>query len=251
MPRPTTARAFYWGPALLISGAVLALVGALVRVPAPPPIAAMAPAAVPLSVRPLAALPEDGLERARLTLQDPTPLFLPAVAAGGLGPVVVRTLPGAPATARRRDDYPARLDFTDTNLLARLPRPAAPSSSGEALAALQEPRALAGWRRTGGIGPPAVAVAAGPRTGRVEFTPVAGGATVTLNLRPEETPVEASWRPARLLLVCDAAGLVGRPALLASAGTAELDDFLVERVARIARSRASLRPGSYQVAVGP
>lgn len=240
---------FPWLAALL--GATLVVVGGvtLLRFPNPPnPDLREARAAVttPLRiVRTGGDVVQDERLRAELALQDPTPLFLPTQWNSGQANPAVRR------------DPPAVFSPYDPALQEEramvLPVPAVVPEDALATVGVLErgPKFLELGRR------PLDLQSVPGRWAKLEVSHAATGqvhlAEDLAGPAPEAgTPSRQEfWAPMELLLVVNPAGLVGRPAVVASSGSERVDNWAVEYLSGPAALGARLAPGFYRVVLGP
>jgi len=188
----------------------------------------------------------DRLLHEQAIILDPTPLFLPTEWNASQQPL--------PADLRRQPeqvfgDYPWVPFFGESTL--SLPVGPVPVLPKGPLELLREPS------RDPFLGFDREDIPLRPlpeRLGIVEVSRVGdGGVVLTRQLeRPVVLPAgRLDWQPAEFLVDVTPAGLLGRPAIIASSDVEEVDLFLRDYLSEVLHLGERLSPGVYRVVVGP
>jgi len=190
--------------------------------------------------------PGERLLREQATLLDPTPLFLPTDRNASQQPL--------PQDLRRQPeqvfrDYPWVPFFGESTLaLPTGPAQALPKNPLELLKEASRDPFLGFDRLDIPLQP------LPERLGFVEVSRVGDGRVVlTRQLeRPVVLPAgRLEWEPAEFLVDVTPAGLLGRPAIIASSDVEEVDLFLRDYLAEVLHLGERLSPGLYRVVIGP
>lgn len=225
----------------------LARNAATVHPSAPPKVnlAQLSPSDQTLNERP-GEKPGETLLREQATLLDPTPLFLPTDRNASQQPL--------PQNLRRQPeqvfgDYPWLPFFGESTLsLPTGPVQALPKSPLELLKEASRDPFLGFDRVDTPLRP------LPERFGFVEVSRVGdGGLVLTGKLeRPVVLPAgRLEWEPAEFLVDVTPAGLLGRPAIIASSDVEEVDLFLRDYLSEVLHLGERLSPGLYRVVIGP
>lgn len=232
------------GAGLLLLAAILLLFGAPDTV-APTARKLAGPALPPVELKRAGERAPNPLFREETILRDPTPLFLPTrwnAADDALAPVLQRE-PGTSFS-----NYPARLNFPETNLVLDLPPPVlVPGSPVDSLVNEKSDRPYLGFGavdRTPSVLPARAAyvrvVAAGD-----------GQLMISQPLTDAKPPGEAGWQPLELVVAIDPSGVVRPPVLTESSRVAAVDGYFQRFIVQTLHVGENLPPGVYRVYIGP
>jgi hypothetical protein len=241
---------FPWWAALAGSTLVVAGGLALLRFPAPPDPRRVEEGTRGGAMR-IARVGEGGEQDARLqeelALQDPTPLFLPTRWNSGQANQAVQRDPPVVFSG-----FLPKLQFSNDDPDILIPAPGnVPAGPLEAVDLVERGPRLLELGRLPLEMPPVT-----PRLARLEVSH-AGTGQVLIALNLSGGGVEATalrqelWAPIEVLIAVSPAGLVGRPALIASSGSERVDNWVLDYLRGSASLGARLPPGFYRVLLGP
>lgn len=192
-------------------------------------------------------LPVDSEARDRLSLLDPTPLFMPGKWKVELEAAVPQLddRPGGEVAST----FPPALMFTEARPARDLFLPNVvdtPQRAASLVASNRWFRGLARKDRESGSDD------GSGKSGRVDVYLVGGAQPLrTFTYEQGEIVSEAPWRPVELQVLVDAAGEVVAPMVKTSSGEEIVDQKVSELTRNEWLPRLLLRPGNYRFVVGP
>ena len=210
----------------------------------PPHVAAAATAKSPfVRLAVVGAGKNDEVLREQAMLFDPTPLFFPTEWNYGQGPLraSVERQPGNVFPS-----FEAKLIFTDPNMKPYgAEESLVPASLTDALVqGNQAP--LAGFGQVDGD-----RHTLSERSGYLEVRVLGVMKPIIAQALNGFTTPKQDFSPLEFLVVVSSAGVVGEPVLTSGSGWDEVDTFFRSYLVQTYRIGERLRPGRYQVAVGP
>lgn len=252
IPRPKAA-AFPWVTAAV--GALAVVVGgvSLLRFPDPPQPrdpATVATPTLPLQLSRFGSDAEQAWLQEELALRDPTPLFLPTRWNSGQASLRV-DLHREPSA--RFGNFEPKYVFAEEDPVINIPEPTTVPRDALSVvdATIDAPSFRELSQRELGLPPLPARVAQfevrAAGTGRLLFADVLAGQVV----QPPAEVLREFWAPVEMLLAVDAAGVVGRPAVVATSGAEAVDAWALDVLLKQAHIGARLAPGFYRIVIGP